>query len=142
MRAIHRIAQRLRHADHQQQIAVRQPREAGIEGAKDVGGLTHAAAQRRTAEIYIVRTKDQKIIGRHSALPTRPANAARSAIVPHLSSARSVGTINGGGRKLDEASGAPAMTEGATFWATLGIAPSDDARAIRRAYATALKAID
>ena len=55
------VAERLRDAHDEEQIAIRQSREAGIERAEHVGRYVERAAERRPAEVDVVGPKDETV---------------------------------------------------------------------------------
>ena len=59
--ACHRLLQGLCHADHKQQIAVKQPREAGVERSPHIGRLRDRAPKRRLREIHVIGPKNQVV---------------------------------------------------------------------------------
>src|SRR5689334_17952722 len=61
----HGRAQRFGDADHHEQVAVRQPREARIERAEDVGVFHYRRTQRRPRQVNIARAENDAI-GSHA----------------------------------------------------------------------------
>jgi len=57
-----RLIQRLRDADHDEQIPAGQPGKAGIEGAEHMGGRVERAAQGGSAQVDIERPENQIVV--------------------------------------------------------------------------------
>ena len=79
----HGLAEGLRDADHEQQIAAGQPREPGVEGAEHVSRRVERATERRPAQIDVVGSEDQLVgheVRRAEELGERHRRDARMAV--------------------------------------------------------------
>ena len=90
MPVANRLAQSLRHADHQQQVAVRQPRHPRVERPQHKGLGIDPPRQRRARKVDVARV-EHEVVEREAHAPSPAARASRRSTAACASGSSSVG---------------------------------------------------